>query len=332
MTNSKFAKELLEIYNFNDYYKGRDIVVFPKIEGTRLANPLRILLLKIMTNNPYLEVMTPDNFDGVDVVRKYLNVLDYGGNRGRMSCIFVNDKVIWIDNFDQSYWKHCSIGRLLGRHGQVVDGCIKLQCAPGCYKGVPYPVYPFIYPGPNDYIQDKEKYPVTYSDSHYYEFRKCCEENSFDNTVFARWSNFGQRPKFTKLCKQIEGANVSGEKMGWEEFIKNMSRSKFCIAARGNGKWSHREMEICSIGCPLLSTDNGGIMWKPFVAGKHYIEITLKNFLETFHYYDEHYDEALTIAARGKEYFDLYHRQPGVQLIFKEIVDTILGRRPWKQV
>jgi len=310
----------------------RDTIVFPEI-GIRLANPLRILLQKIIHNNPYHRILTPEDFNDFDPVREYMKILDYGNDRSRSTCIFVNDKIIWIDNFDQSNWKHCSIGRLFKKHGQVIDGCIKLQCAPGCYGGLPFNVYPFIYPGPNDYMQGKENYPVTYSDKYYHEFRKCCEEDSFECQLFARWSNFGQRPKFTKLCEQIEGASVSGDRSTvGADYMMCLAKSKFCMAARGNGKWSHREMEICSVGSPLISTDNGGVMWKPFLADTHYIKVTLNNFLEVYHYYNEHYDEALVIAENGKQYFDLYHRQPGVQLTFKEIVDTILGRLSWNQV
>lgn len=329
---SEAFKKLFDEHISDKSAEDRDTIVFPEISG-KLANPLRILLQKIIHNNPYHRILTPENFDGFDPVREYMNVLDYGNDRSRSTCIFINNKVIWIDNFDQSNWKHDSRGRLHGRHGKVVDGCIKLQCAPGCNTGLPFPTYPFIYPGPNDYIQGKANYPITYSDKFYHEFKKCCSENSFECNLFARWSNFGQRPQFTELCQQIEGASVAGDRSAiHEEYMMCLARSKFCMAARGNGKWSHREMEICSVGSPLISTDNGGVMWRPFLADTHYIKVTLENFLEVYKYYHEHYDEALVIAERGKQYFDLNHRQPGVQLIFKEIVDTILERLPWNQV
>jgi len=107
--------------------------------------------------------------------------------------------------------------------------------------------------------------------------------------------------------------------------MNEMSHAKFALAAKGNGKWSHREMEICSIGVPMLRALRGGErMWKPFEPDKHYISVNSKNLMKKFKYYTHHYDEALEIAERGREYYDRYHCQAGMQQIFREIVDDII--------
>ena len=90
-------------------------------------------------------------------------------------------------------------------------------------------------------------------------------------------------------------------------------------------KFSHREMEICSVGVPMFTEDRNQRMWRPFLANKHYIPVTPETFIDVFNYYDKHYDEALEIGRNGHDYFMQNHGQAGLQVIFKEIVDKIIN-------
>lgn len=310
----------------------RTTITFP--EPLVFAKPLTLILLKLIDDNPHFQVLTPKDFDGFDVPSEYGRLIGYKRDHGQIGYFFVEDKPILLDYKDVSFWKNGGTGRLVAvAGGDAVDGAIKFQFAPGNYAGCPFSVYPFIYPGPNDYA-DVGHFPK-YHDSKYNEqFKECCCRNEFHASIFARWASQSARHLFTKVCESIDGSDVLLGKRNFlpiNEYMDRMSRSKFAIAARGNGKLSHREFEACSIGVPLLRQNTGELLWRPFLAGVHYIDITPENLIDTFDYYNNHYDEALEIAANGYAYYLDTHPHRSVQNIFKEIVDVILGHQEWTQ-
>jgi len=310
------------------FKRHKPVVVMPGLYKMGLCNPLRAIMLKLALNNPYVDIVTPECLHGFDLPRYYSAEIGYRNDRGKICYVFVNDKVLLFDYGDFTKWTNSSSGRIIKAAGQeAVDGLIKFQYAPGNYNGTKFPVFPFIYPGPNDFIALPPRYFPNFSHRYRKQYTECCESNSFDYSVFARWALFMSRPQFTELCKDIPNSNVSGNGLIGYKYFDMMSRSRFALAARGRGKWSHREMEICSMGVPMMLQQTTARMWRPFEAGKHYIEVTLDNFLEVFKYYDEHYDEAIKIGTNGKEYFDENHCQAGVQKIFYEIVETLLGKK-----
>ena len=306
----------------------KPVAYFPVLHKRYLRNPLRLLLLKIAENNPHYNVIISTK--RCNPCEEYKRAIGYHPDGGRSCYIFVNDKIILIDNFDQSYWKNCGVGRATRIHPLCIDACIKTQYCSRCYDGAPFPVYPFIYPSLNDYRQVDPIYPVYYDDKYNEQFLKCVRNNEFKHSIFMRWAHFDMRDEFTALCQSIPNSDVvCNNSMDVDEWMDNISQSKFSIAIRGNGKWSHRELEICSIGVPLFANDRGQRMWEPFLADVHYIDVNPQNFLEKFEYYSNHYDKALIIAERGKRYYEQHHKQKGVQKIFKEIIDTLCGVHPW---
>ncbi len=322
-------------YLYNKHIKkfrhDKPVVVFPDIFDSALANPLRVTLLKLMLDNPYIDVITPACLNGFDLPRYYSSQLGYRNDRGKICYIFIDDKVVLFDYFDFSNWTHSAGGRLFKKTTQeAIDGIIKFQYAPNNTKKLKVPVYPFVYPGPNDFI-NLPRYPVCPIESLRAQFKECVKDDAFEYSIFARWSSHRHREVFAKKAKDIALSSICYDPVPAYEYFNLMSRSRFAIAARGHGKWSHREMEICSLGVPLIAQKNDACMWRPFEAGKHYIEVTYENFIEVFNYYNEHYDEALSIASNGTKYFDENHSHKGCQKIFNEIVETVLGKRKWIQ-
>jgi len=108
-----------------------------------------------------------------------------------------------------------------------------------------------------------------------------------------------------------------------------MSTARFAISVKGGGQFSHREMEAAAIGVPLFYEDRGQRMLEPFLPGVHYILITPKTIQSQFNYYMEHYNEALAIGKRAREYYDKYVLQRGMQDAFKKIIDMILLGEHW---
>jgi hypothetical protein len=320
---------------FNKYVrpkllKDRITITFP--EPFCLANPLAMMLLKIINDNHDFQILTPKDFDGFDVTSEYGALIGYKRDFGQIAYLFVEDKPVFVDYKDNSWINHSAVGRLIRYTGpNTVDAAIKFQFAPKNYPNCPFPIIPFIYPGPNDFIE-LTGYVKYYDEKYSENFKKCCEENSFTSSIFARWNNFNSRVLFIPLCEKIPNHDVlPNNRLGITEYMERMSTSRFTLAARGNGKLSHREMEACAIGLPLLRQNTGELMWHPFVPDKHYIAVEADNFIEKFNYYNNHYDEALEIAHNGKQYYEENHTQRGVQKIFKEIVDVILGRSKWTQ-
>ena len=296
------------------------------------AKPLSVVLLKLMETSDF-HILTSKNFDGLDVPSEYGAQIGYKRDFGSIAYMFIQDKRIFLDYTDFIQFYHCALGRLVTKAGKdAADGAIKFQFSPNNYADPPFPVYPFVFPGPNDY-GDVDHYVQSFDLRYREQFEECCKNNKFDCSIFARWNKFPSRTKFTELCESIPGADVSLKRdLGIHDYMDRMSKSKFAIAARGKGKFSHREMEACAIGVPLLRENRDDAMWRPFLPGEHYIEIKHDNLYEVFDYYDHHYDEALEIGRNGLQYYENNHTTSGLQSVFKEIVDTVLGKREWKQL
>lgn len=318
-----YKTKVIPIYGTNE-----TVVTFPNFDTCKLANPLRVTLTKAITDNKHLKIIYNTDIED-DPCYKYGELANYKSDRGKMCFIFVNDKPVLIDNHDNCYWKNSCISRALrySNTDDVIVGVIKTQFMDDCYTDCPFPVFPFIYPGPCDFEGGTEKYAISYNENHFENHVNCWRNNKFDSSVFARWTDFPERKKFEILSQQIPNSNIKGSAdLDSDEYMACLSRSKFGLAARGNGKFSHREMEICSTGVPLFRQNTGSVqMWRPFIAGKHYIDVTPENFLETFEYYNNRYNEAFEIGLNGYEYFRLYHMHRGLQVIFKEIVESILN-------
>ncbi len=320
---------------FNKHIKNKLSVTVPTVtfpDPLAFANPLSIVLLKLIEDNPFIRVLTSKDFNGLDLPSIYGDKIGYKRDFGSLAYLFINDKVILVDYSDYSFYDNCILGRLTRIAGpNAVDGAIKFQFAPKNYNKSPFPVYPFIYPGPND-LYDLPRYPKYYNDSLFAKFQDCCLNNSFKSQIFARWACFSYRKKFTELCDDISGSDVKcSRNMDIYTYMNELSQAKFAICARGNGKLSHREMECCAVGLPLLCQDTGALMLSPFIPDHHYIEIELGNFKDVFLYYSNHYDEALEIAQRGREYYLENHTHKGIQNLFNKIVNMVLGKTEWKQ-
>ena len=125
-------------------------ITFP--EPLVVANPLAVILLKLIDDNRDFHILTPKDFDGFDVPSEYGRLIGYKRDRGQIGYLFVQDKPILLDYKDWTNWKNGGTGRVFAVGGKdIVDGAIKFQFARGNYKKCPFPVYPFVYPGPNDY-------------------------------------------------------------------------------------------------------------------------------------------------------------------------------------
>ncbi len=250
----------------------KPVVIFQDVDHSAMSNPLRVLTAKLAENNKDFNVLFPKDLEGHDACEEYARDIGYKGDRGKIAYIFVNDKIILIDNHDNCYWRHGAIFRLTQWINPLaVDACIKTQYSARCYEGVPFPVFPFIYPSINDYREIQSRYPVYYDAKYHEQFLECVKNNKFKYSIFMRWVCFPRRRKFTDVCKSIPDSDVACENfMKVEEYMDHISQSKFSIAARGNGKWSHRELEICSMGVPLFSEDREQKMWEPFLPDTHY--------------------------------------------------------------
>lgn len=328
--------------------KHKPLVFFPDIFEVNIADPLRVSLLKLIKNNDHVDVITPKDLGGHDISQEYHDSLGFEYRtyeHSRVCYLLVDDKVVLVDYSEKSNYMNGPLRRAwkkTNRH-DIVHAMIKFQCGDdGDYKSCPVPVYPFLYPGPNDFESlPKERRGgqnvfsgVTYFPSYHETFVDNCHHNRFDFSVFARWgcpstSLYGHRRTYNKLSEQIPRSSVvshsNSKSVSVEEYFRLMCKSKFAIAIRGSGKFSHREMEICSVGLPMFTEDRNQRMWRPFLANEHYIPITPETFIDVFNYYDEHYDEALEIGRNGYDYFIQNHGQAGLQVIFKEIVDKIVN-------
>jgi len=313
-------------------------VVFPHPDHMRLCSPFRVIIEKLRHNNNLIHPLSSDDFDGVDLTREYGKKIGYHSHNGKMCYIFVNEFPILIDYFDQSHWKH-SVAVRLYRHtrdsgidrSDLVKAIIKFQFFDrGEYENLACKVYPFLYPGPNDYgsvsgMRTGDRW-LNESDKNRYrsQFQKCVKASSFTYSVFARWKAFLLRRAAIDICKDIPDSLVTQERAPFPQYMDEMSNSRFSLVIRGNGKWTHREMETCSIGVPMLKISDTERMWKPFEPDVHFIDINIDNFKEKLEYYTNHYSEALEIADRGRQYYDDHYGQLGIQKIFREIVDVIL--------
>ncbi len=300
------------------------LIIFPQ-DVRKMCNPFRVVLLKIIENNPDFVILLDE---GITDIGKELRLF------GRASdvCLFVlNKQIIFMDYSDNSQIRN-SPSKYTYRffEPEHIGGIVKFQYGTGLYDKIPCRVYPFIYPGSNDYKKMKRGIPY-YDPEPYREiFSKCCADGSFESSIFARWAHFKRRRKYTDQCQNIPNSDVHfGKRVSFYEYMDKISRSKFGIVARGNGKWSHREMEIASIGVPMFFESSGGEMLKPFIAGTHYIPVNKHDFMEKFRYYDEHYDEALAIGQAAQGYYNSYHRQRGIQSLFKDLVSMIIDQTPW---
>ncbi len=328
--------------------RSKTIVFFPDIFKRRLADPFRISLLKLIKNNDHVDIVTPSDLDGHDVSEEYHESLKFefrAYEQNRVCYIFVDDKVVLMDYSELSGYKNGPLRRIKKKTGRddVVQAMIKFQCGnEDDYKECPVPVFPFLFPGPNDFItlpSDRVAGQNVFADvtyfSHYRDtFVQNYRQNKLDFSIFARWGcppygSYEHRRTYNKLAERIPDSNIvahsSAKSVSTEEYFRLMCKSKFAIAIRGSGKFSHREMEICSVGLPMFSEDRGQRMWKPFLPGEHYILITPETFIDVFDYYNNHYEEAFEIGHNGYNYFMKYHGQHGLQLIFKEIIDQIVG-------
>ncbi len=344
----KISKSLYEKYILPHKNKKLVTVTFPDIFSAHLSDPFRVSLWKLIIDNPTIQVLTPQDI-GIDVIKMYHDSLKFEWqvyNVTRVCYIFVEDKPILVDYSMTSNYKNTPIKRVIKKAGlESICGAIKFQCGDeGDYKNSPVPVFPFHFPGPNDFrkLPDKRNNgnrhvdvfnEVTYSSKYPEQFLENYHQNKFQYSIYARWGEppfkaYRHRPVYTKLAQQIPNSNMVGhistKSVTREKYFQLMCQSKFGIAIRGGGKWSHREMELCSVGIPWFCEDRGQRMYKPLISGEHYIAVTPDTFLDVFKYYNEHYEEALEIGLNGREYFNKWHEQTGLQLIFKEIVDRII--------
>lgn len=303
------------------------VIVFPDLHAIRYCNPFNTVLYKIAENNPHFHIVTPEEL-GEDIIWEFQRKSNF--KKPKISMFILNSKIVCFDYMDvvsikNSFGRHCVT---VARKDQVA-GIIKFQYSKDHYGHFPVPIFPFFYPGFNDYRHVSQGYPLVDIAKYRKKFDECCATNTFASSIFARWAGFPVRMQYTKLCESIPNSDVTTDNIPFPEYVDCMSTSRFAIAMKGNGQFSHREMEVAAIGVPLFYGDRGQRMLEPFLPGIHYIKVTPENFHDKFNYYMEHYDEALTIGRKAREYYDENLLQPGMQNAFKKIVDMLLTRETW---
>ncbi|MHA2279785.1 MAG: glycosyltransferase [Promethearchaeota archaeon] len=302
-------------------------IVFPDVRTIRYCNPFKTTLFKIIDDNPHFHIILPEEL-GYDPLWEFQRQSKF--KHKMISFFILNDKTVWIDYGDKvsmgnSFSRHC-LSRL--RRDQIA-GIIKFQYSKNHYDQFPLPVYPFFYPGFNDYKPRSKRYPFVDIKRYRELFKNCCESEKFAANIFARWAAFPIRQDYTNICQSWKGCDIAADTVEFPEYLMRMSTARFAIAIRGNGQFAHREMEAAAIGVPLLYEDRGQRMLEPFLPDIHYIPITTSTFQSKFKYYMQHYDEALAIGKRARDYYDTHLRQAGIQNGFKRIVNMILSGEHW---
>lgn len=351
MFPKEFSKKLYEKY-IKPHSSEKITVTFPdvfhSIPGRKscIADPFRIVLLKLIENNPTLQILTPKD-TGIDVPNEYWvqSGIEFKVYDSKRICfIFVEDKPVLIDYSENSNWSNGPIRQIVKHDPNFCHAAIKFHCDDSSQGKCPIKVFPFLYPGPNDYrdcpeFRESESHEkeydvfsrVTYSPDYSTQFLQHYHTNTFKHSITAYWGApakaYDRRRQYAKLAKQIPNSNIVTHQItksvSMEKYYEELCQSKFGIAIRGSAKFSHREMELSSIGIPWFSENRAQKMYKPLLPGTHYIEVTPDTFLDVFRYYDDHYEEALEIGLNGREYFHKWHSQTGLQLIFREICEQI---------
>jgi len=332
---AKFADHFEQLYltHFAPLRSKYDpLIAFPDIGAIRYPNPLNVILHAITENNPHFHIVTPEELNvGFDPLWEFQRHSKFKAKHSKLGVFLVNDKTVWIDYGDKaamenSFSRHCV--KIL--RPEQIGGIIKFQYSKDHYHDSPVPVFPFLYPGYNDYRTITRHYPAINTPALRAIFEQCCADDSFECNLFARWAGFSRRNQYDAICADIPGADISNvDRLQHPEYLRRMSTARFALSIRGNGQFSHREIEAIAIGVPLLYEDRGQSMIAPLIPDHHYIKITPGTLKSKLEYYLEHYDEALAIAKRARDYYDTHFSQAGMQNAFKKIVDMILTGEAW---
>ena len=264
------------------------------------------------------------------------------------SYIFVNDLLIHLDNRDNPQWNAYERRENMLPY---LNAIIKTQFVPEQMHSIDMPNFPFIFSGPNDITAHTRKFtpgetmPLMDAQKYRQQFDQTAESKSFEFSIYARWglkrrAFWKNRIKFMDSSEHIPNSRVLqaygsyrdplGNKIHIDNYIHTdtywgeLSRSQFGLSSNGRGPWCVRDMEIAAIGAPIFREKVPAIMFKPFVAGTHFIEVSPESLSDACAYYTEHYDEALQIGQNARNYFDAYHQPDGMRRLFREIIDKVL--------
>lgn len=78
------------------------------------------------------------------------------------------------------------------------------------------------------------------------------------------WGGLFELPYFGKEkleadCGSIDGLLWQGERLGFSDLFRKMSRTKISLAPLGHARWTFRHLESVYAGCQVISTDLSGV-------------------------------------------------------------------------
>jgi len=153
-----------------------------------------------------------------------------------------------MDYSEMSHYKNSPMKTLANKINNAISGVVKFQCGGDyCNKDCPYPVYPFHYPGPNDFkllppdrktnSRHRDVFnEVTYKSEYADIFLKCYHTDSFASSIFARWGipdkKYRNRVPYTEMATEhIKDSNIVAhsfsKSVSMEEYFSMLCRSKF---------------------------------------------------------------------------------------------------------
>jgi hypothetical protein len=218
-------------------------------------------------------------------------------------------------NIAVDYWDHSTINE-----GCLKDALVyfKMQYSAGGYDD------PRVLPG--GYVPDSRQL--------YLSLRKLrCERDrmDFDFEVYGRFSLDYARERreqaVTLLKSQTKFAFEGGlTKVSYQEFLRQVARSKICIDLPGNGDFCHRLVNYMAVGACIIGPPHRNRFHVP-LRDREEIAFTkpdLSDLVDLCAYYLENDEEREKMCRASRRYFDLnLHRRNLSSYYLRQILNTL---------
>ena len=186
--------------------------------------------------------------------------------------------------------------------------------------------YPLRNVVPGGYVPDSRKLYLYLSS-----LRRVRDRREFDFDVYGRFSldyAKDRRKQAIELLRDQNRFAFEGglTKVGYVEFLKQISRAKICIDLPGNGDFCHRLVNYLAVGACVIGPRHGNEMQVPLVDRKHiaFTRDDMSDLIDLCVYYLENDDAREAMCLESRRYFDQnLHRDNLSRYYLRTILDHL---------
>jgi hypothetical protein len=157
------------------------------------------------------------------------------------------------------------------------------------------------------------------------------DKNQFEYEVYGRFSldyAKDRRREAVELLRRQKEFRFEGglSKVGYVDFLKQITRAKICIDLPGNGDFCHRLINYLAIGACVIGPRHGNELHVPLVDRKHiaFAKDDLSDLVDLCAYYLENDEAREEMCRQSRLYFETYlHRDNLAAYYLRTMLDHL---------